>query len=100
MLPHIDLPRALLRGRYMAAAAAMEWNGTPVDVAGLAELREHWNVIQDDLIAAIDANYGVYEGRSFRAHLWERWLITAFRDMAHPHFIFAVRTNGIQTEVH
>ena len=24
MLPRIDLPRALLRGRYMAAAAAME----------------------------------------------------------------------------
>ena len=32
MLPHIDLPRALLRGRYMAAAAAMEWNGVPIDV--------------------------------------------------------------------
>jgi hypothetical protein len=29
MLPHIDLPRALLRGRYMAAAAVMEWNGVP-----------------------------------------------------------------------
>ena len=24
MLPQIDLPRALLRGRYMAAASAME----------------------------------------------------------------------------
>ena len=33
MLPKIDLPRALLRGRYMAAAAAMEHNGTPIDVA-------------------------------------------------------------------
>ena len=31
MLPRIDLPRALLRGRYMAAAAAMEYNGTPID---------------------------------------------------------------------
>jgi DNA polymerase-1 len=100
ILPHIDLPRALLRGRYMAAAAAMEWNGTPIDVAALSELREHWLGIQDDLIAAIDADYGVYEGRSFRTHLWERWLIAnsipwprlesgqldldddAFRDMA------------------
>jgi DNA polymerase-1 len=26
MLPRIDLPRGLLRGRYMSAAAAMEWN--------------------------------------------------------------------------
>ena len=32
MPPRIDLPRALLRGRYMAAAAAMEHNGTPIDV--------------------------------------------------------------------
>ena len=31
MLPRIDLPRALLRGRYMKAAAAMEHNGTPID---------------------------------------------------------------------
>jgi DNA polymerase I len=31
MLPKIDLPRALLRGRYMAAVARMEWNGVPID---------------------------------------------------------------------
>ena len=36
MLPRIDLPRALLRGRYMAAAAAMEHNGVPIDVDMLA----------------------------------------------------------------
>jgi DNA polymerase I len=35
MLPRIDLPRALLRGRYMPAAAAMEWNGPPIDVPKL-----------------------------------------------------------------
>ena len=35
MLPRIDLARALLRGRYMAAAAAMEWNGTPIDTPTL-----------------------------------------------------------------
>ena len=32
MLRHIDLPRALFRGRYMAAAAQMEHNGVPIDV--------------------------------------------------------------------
>ena len=36
MLPHIDLPRALLRGRYMAAAAAMEYTGVPIDMPTLA----------------------------------------------------------------
>src|SRR4249920_2607340 len=65
MLPRIDLPRALLRGRFMKAAAAIEWNGTPIDMATLKLLRGHWTGIQDELIAGIDHDYGVYEGRSF-----------------------------------
>ena len=67
MLPKLDLPRALLRGRYMAAAAAMEHNGTPIDVPTLELFRRHWTDIQDQLIAEIDANYRVFEGRTFRA---------------------------------
>ena len=74
MLPRIDLPRALLRGRFMKAAAAIEWNGTPIDTTTLALLRQHWTDIQDDLIAEIDRDYGVFEGRSFRLERWERWL--------------------------
>jgi hypothetical protein len=75
MLPVIDLPRALLRGRYMAGASATEWNGTPIDVPQLSELREHWTGIQDQLIAAIDASYHVYDGRSFRADRYRDFLI-------------------------
>ena len=71
MLPQIDLPRALLRGRYMAAAAAMEHNGTPIDVETLARLREGWTGIQDDLIRAIDV-YGVYDGRTFKSERWAK----------------------------
>jgi DNA polymerase I len=74
MLPRIDLPRALLRGRYMAAAAAMEFNGIPIDVPTLELLRKHWTDIQDDLIAEIDAGYGVYEGRTFKRDRWAHWL--------------------------
>jgi DNA polymerase-1 len=66
MLPRIDLPRALLRGRYMAAAAAMEFNGTPIDVSTLQLLQEYWTDIQDDLIRAID-DCGIYDGRTFKA---------------------------------
>jgi hypothetical protein len=33
MLPAIDLPRALLRGRYMAAVSAPEFYGTPISSA-------------------------------------------------------------------
>jgi DNA polymerase I len=69
MLPRIDLPRALLRGRYMAAAAAMEWHVTPIDVEMLARLREGWADIQDELIRAIDV-YGIYDGRTFKSERW------------------------------
>lgn len=76
MLPRIDLPRALLRGRYMGGAlSAMEWNGTPIDTTTLARLREGWNGIQDRLITAIDADYHVYEGRSFRADRFASYLM-------------------------
>jgi hypothetical protein len=71
MLLQIDLPRALLRGRYMAAAAAMDHTGTPIDVETWASLREGWTGIQDDLIRAIDV-YGVYDGRTFKSERWAK----------------------------
>jgi DNA polymerase-1 len=75
MLPGLDLPRALIRGRYMAAAAAMEHNGVPIDTAMLALLRAHWNDIQDDLIRAVDEQ-GIYDGRTFKMDRWARFLAT------------------------
>jgi DNA polymerase-1 len=77
MLPLIDLPRALLRGRYMAAAAAMEHAGTPIDVEMLGRLRQGWTDIQDQLIAAIDVDYGVYDGRTFKLDRFTAWLAAA-----------------------
>ncbi len=74
MAPRIDLPRALLRGRYMSAAAALEHAGVPIDVETLALFREHWVEIQDDLITSIDTGYGVFEGRTFKAERFARWL--------------------------
>jgi DNA polymerase-1 len=103
MMPHIDLPRALLRGLFMKAAAAIEWNGIPIDMAAVNLLRQHWTGIQDHLIAEIDRDYGVFEGRSFRRERWGRWLTAngipwpttstgqlkldddTFRDMAKAH---------------
>jgi hypothetical protein len=82
MLPTVDLPRALLRGRYMAAAAAMEHNGTPIDTSMLARLRLGWTGIQDQLIAAIDADYGFYDGRRFKSDRFAAWL--AARDIPWP----------------
>jgi hypothetical protein len=74
MLPHIDLPRAVLRGRFMRTAARMEYNGIPVDTATLALLREHWDWLQSEMIRVVDADFGVYDGVHFRAQRFARWL--------------------------
>jgi hypothetical protein len=74
MESRIDLPRALLRGRYMAAVAHMEWTGIPIDKVTLQRLRSGWEDIQQALIEQIDAGRGIYEGRSFRRDHWKAWL--------------------------
>jgi DNA polymerase family A len=74
MLPQIALLRALLRGRYMVAVARMERSGVPIDTETLSLLRHHWSDIQDQLIADIDANYGVFDGRTFKADRFAGWL--------------------------
>jgi DNA polymerase I len=75
MLPSIDLPRAVLRGRYMAAAARVERNGVPIDMPTLSLLRKHWDAIKTKLIGRVDADYGVYENGSFRVDRWAKYLV-------------------------
>jgi len=75
MLPTIDLPRALLRGRYMKAAARIEFNGIPIDQASLKTLQSHWEGIQDRLIQQIDQPFGVYEGKTFKSVRFAEYLI-------------------------
>jgi DNA polymerase I len=74
MLPQIDLPRALLRGRSMKPVAMMEAAGIPVDVSAFATLRSNWKKIQDNLIAETDRGFWVYEGRSFRTDRFQKWV--------------------------
>lgn len=75
MAPGIDLPRALLRGRYMKAAARIEYNGIPIDTKMLTRLSDGWELIQDTLISQIDEQYGVFEGRTFKRNKFSHWLI-------------------------
>ena len=80
MLPGIrsrpnGLGQALLRGRYMAAVARMERTGVPIDVEMLQRLRTNWGRIKADLVAAIDKDYGVYEGTTFKAGLFAGYLV-------------------------
>jgi DNA polymerase-1 len=74
MLSYIDLPRAVHRGRYMAADASIMFTGTPIDVELLDRLKEKWPSIIDKLIKKVDSKYGCYDGRSFRRERFKRWL--------------------------
>ena len=75
MQHQIDWPRALLRGRYMKAVSRIQMNGVPIDQEALERLQGQWNAIQDQLIAELDRDYKVYEGRTFKASRWEEYLV-------------------------
>ncbi len=83
MLQKNDLPRALLRGRYMIAAAAMEATGIPIDTFTFQALRDNWGDIQQRLIDRIDEEYGVFDGLTFKADRFQNYL--ARRNIAWPH---------------
>jgi len=75
MAPKIDIPRALLRGRYMAAVARMESTGVPIDKATLELFRAHWEPIKARLIETVDSDFGVYDGKVFKQDRFARYLI-------------------------
>jgi hypothetical protein len=74
MTPHIDLPRALLRGRHMMAVARMEWNGVPLDTETLTCLKNYWPQIKLALISEVDAAFDVFDGSTFKGERFERYL--------------------------
>lgn len=79
MLPGITatpqgLGQALLRGRSTAAVARMERVGVPIDTKTLTALRTHWSDIKLGLIQEVDRAYGVYEGGTFKAGLFAKYL--------------------------
>jgi DNA polymerase I len=74
--PAIDLPRALLRGEFVKASTLMEWRGVPIDMEIFDHLRDGatWDRIREALIQPIDAAYGVFDGRVFKAARFESYL--------------------------
>ena len=75
MKDRIDIDRALLRGRFTIAAAEMEFNGVPLDKTTFQTLADNWESIQDRLIAEIDKDYNVFEGRTFKNKKFSDYLI-------------------------
>jgi len=70
----IDLPRSLLRGRYMAAVAFMEFYGVPIDQASLQKIKSRWDEIKLELIREVDRDFNCYTETSFRIESFERLL--------------------------
>jgi hypothetical protein len=76
MLAHgIDMSRALVRGRYMAAVARMEHAGVPINKPLFERIKLAWPYIQSELIKKVDAQYGVFEDGSFKLEKFAQWLI-------------------------
>lgn len=74
MIPSLDLPHALERGRFMTAVARMERTGVPVDVGLVRRIRTNWTSIRRQFIEDVDADYGVYVGTRFSQEGFRRWL--------------------------
>lgn len=74
MKTDIDLPFALLRGRYMSAVASMEYYGIPIDSEKLDDLKLCWDVIKDELIWEVDQQYDIFEGTTFKIDKFKRYL--------------------------
>jgi DNA polymerase I len=71
----LDLPRALFRGAYQQVVAKMEHHGIPIDVATLRRLQHNWKPLQARMVKDVDADYGVYDGLTFKADLFEQYLV-------------------------
>lgn len=75
MRPQIDLPRALLRGRYSWTIARIEQTGVPINTILFQKLVTHWDSLKQGLITKIGSQYGVYEGTTFKTNKFREYLI-------------------------
>jgi hypothetical protein len=71
----INWSYAIYRGRYAAALARTNLVGTPLDVELFERLELNREAIQDRLIAEIDKDYHLFEGRKFKQDRFAQWLV-------------------------
>jgi DNA polymerase family A len=62
ILSGIDLRVALYHGEFAAVSAHMEHHGVPIDMETFSLLADDsvWTAVRDNMVPAIDAQYGVY----------------------------------------
>lgn len=61
----------------MCSVGMMQHHGVSIDLQLLVKLRERWSDIQDALIASIDQDYNVFNGRSFVTAKFADYLVRA-----------------------
>lgn len=74
MLGFIELHPALFRGRYMAAVAAMERRGIPIDQDLAKRFRDHWPSIIERLIVDNESEFDVIGNRDIDQKKLAIWL--------------------------
>ena len=74
MKPMIDMPRALIRGRYIRALAQVEARGVPIDTEVLARFKLYWPQLRPALIAEAESAIGFYQ--------WGQLLLNSIRILA------------------
>ncbi len=74
MAPDLDLPRALLRGRYMAAVAQIEQNGIPINTSTFDRLSRNWNQVKQLTIQSANKELGLFSDGSLDKRRFQIWL--------------------------
>jgi hypothetical protein len=83
-----SLPHALFRAKFQWAMAQAERRGVPIDLPGLARIRQHWDGVQLDLVTEIDRPFGIYEIVDGKPH-WRKENFEAYvrrNGMAWPRY--------------
>jgi DNA polymerase-1 len=77
VLPDINLGVALYWGEFVAASAAMQHRGVPLDMDIYPTLasKSVWRMIRDEMVTVVDAEYGVYVRNAAGDWIfsWDRW---------------------------
>jgi len=68
------LQRALFRGEYMKAITACRRTGIALDTPCVARVQDRWDDIKLALIEAVNPEYGVYEGSTFKRNRFIEYL--------------------------
>jgi hypothetical protein len=72
--PNDVLTGALVRGEYMKVVARIEHAGVPLDAPLYHHMAEHWTQLQSAVVARVNDQIPVYDGRSFRHAKFETWV--------------------------